>query len=373
MKKILTLFMAFAAMCCIACSDDDDNTDNSPIKGLELPPSTTPVTPGSSITIKGEGFTKASEIWFRTIAARAEGGGDVKATVTEVNLTGITLTAPMVFGNQSVLLKENGKEYELGRMTFEEQPEGGQDVVILSKKVAKIIFVVGKETDTLLFSYNADGKIISMDSRKARYTSLTKYQYENNRIVETAESKTGSFELKDGKANTIKSKHIGYDGSEEYTLSYNSSGYLETVEGKWYEGGKLDSEETGTFTFTNGYMIGYAYQENGPYHGEYTFEYGDFKHINNVNIDLWGVIGGETIFYTEIANAFMLGVTGNRHKYMPTKVKISEIGKNEDGQYITYTLENTLEYVLNDEGYVTNVNIKSTDGTDWRLKIYYEQ
>lgn len=102
----------------MACSDDNDKDNGLPIVGLEFPKFENPVKPGESITIKGEDFTKVSEIWFRTIVIRAENTGDVKAIVTEVNSTGITFTAPEVYSNQSVLLKENGKEYELGKICF---------------------------------------------------------------------------------------------------------------------------------------------------------------------------------------------------------------------------------------------------------------
>lgn len=136
MKKLLFLFTMLAFF--VACSDDDKDNE-LPIKGLEIPKFENPVKPGEAITIKGEGFTKASEIWFRTILTRAENIGDVKAIVTKVNATGITFTTSEVYGNQSVLLKENGKEYELGKMTFEEQPEEGGDIEILPKRIKKII------------------------------------------------------------------------------------------------------------------------------------------------------------------------------------------------------------------------------------------
>ena len=74
---MLALFMA--------CSDDNDKDNGLPIVGLEFPKFENPVKPGESITIKGEDFTKVSEIWFRTIVIRAENTGDVKAIVTEVN------------------------------------------------------------------------------------------------------------------------------------------------------------------------------------------------------------------------------------------------------------------------------------------------
>lgn len=350
-------------MCCVACSDDDENIDKSPIKGLEIPPSTTPVKPGAPVTIKGEGFTIASEIWFRAVATRAEGGGDVKATVTNVSATEITFTTPMVFGNQSVLLKENGKEYELGEMTFEGQSE---DVVILPKRISKIVEIEGGNAsyaDTTLYSYNADGKIIS---KKSNQRGFTRFQHESNRIVKTGDHETGSFELKDGKADVIKLSSVYSDGREEYALSYNTAGYLETVKCKYFDGDGL-SEGTETFEYTNGCITKYTYGEK-DYRVENIFEYGDFKHINNVNIDLNGIVGDYNIY-----EAFVLGVIGNRCKYLPTKMKMSETGEGDDGKITTDTYEYTYECVMNAEGYVTKITVKEGSEIDWIYEIYYEQ
>ena len=158
MKKLLFLFMMLGLF--IACSDDDDKDNELPIKGLEIPKFENPVKPGESITIKGEGFTEASEIWFRSIVTRAENTGDVKATVTEVSLTGITFTAPEVYGNQSILLKENGKEYELGKMTFEEQSGESGDVEILPKRIKKIVESFEDGKNIYEYFYNDEGNVL---------------------------------------------------------------------------------------------------------------------------------------------------------------------------------------------------------------------
>ena len=115
--KNLFLFGAILALCFTSCSKDDDNnvTPDAPIAGVELPESdpTNPTAAGSPVTIKGKGFTKASEIWFR-VAARST--SDVKATVTAFTQTSITFTAPDVEGSQSIVLKQDGKEQVLGEM-----------------------------------------------------------------------------------------------------------------------------------------------------------------------------------------------------------------------------------------------------------------
>ncbi|MEG2339387.1 MAG: hypothetical protein RSB69_01360 [Odoribacter sp.] len=367
MKKLIIIFSMLSFMA--ACSDDDDNNDKLPIKGLELPSSTTPVKPGATVTIKGEGFTKASEIWFRTPTTKAVTESDIKATVNDVSITGISFIAPMVFGDQNVLLKENGKEYELGKMTFEAQPEGEDEITILTKKVTKIIVLVNGESrypDTVSFSYNKDGKIIAQENES--------YTYENNRIVRTGKYSKGSYDLKDGKATIIKSEEIGSKEHEEYALSYNTADYLETAKSKWYKGEIMRSEETEVFTFTNGYITGYTYKEDDSYHGEYIYEYGDFKRINNTNIDLWGILGGYSIFDSNIGEAFTLGVISNRCKYLPVKLKASETREDDDDKISTDTYEENFEYVVNTEGYVTKITITGNDKVvDWIFEIQYEK
>lgn len=367
MKNLLFIFSMLFIM--VACDKDDENgNDTLPIKGLELPSSITPVKPGATVTIKGEGFTKASEIWFRTATTKAVTEGDVKATVSDVSATGISFITPMVFGNQNVLLKENGKEYELGKMIFEAQPEGGDEITILPKKVAKIIVLENGEAryaDTILFSYNKDGKIIAKKD--------VSYTYGNNRIVRAGKYRSGSYDLKDGEVNLIKMAEVDSEEHQEYTLNYNTTGYLETIKGKWYVGEHLD-DETEIFTFVNGYITDYTYGEDDSYHGEYTYEYGDFKRINNTNIDLWGILGDYCIFESNIGEAFTLGIIGNRCKYLPVKLKASETGEDDDDKISTDTYEENFEYVVNAEGYVAKITMTDNDKeVDLIFEIQYEK
>lgn len=209
MKKLLFLFTMLAFM--VACSDDDDNNNESPIKGLEIPQSTTPVKPGASVTIKGEGFTKASEIWFRQIITKATENTDIKATITEVNSTGITFTAPEVYGNQNVLLKENGKEYELGKMTFEEQPEQPEEITILPKKIKEI--KVYEEQDyytTYKYNYNENGTIKEITTIAfGGQESHQKFTYTTNAItsIRMMRIKTKLIVLKMAEPNHMNGQH----------------------------------------------------------------------------------------------------------------------------------------------------------------------
>ena len=83
-----------------------------------------PASPGSSVTIQGQGFTANSEIWLRAITRAA----DVQAEVTDVTATTVTFTAPDVSGEQNILLKQDGGEWILGVLHFPEVPNtpGGE-------------------------------------------------------------------------------------------------------------------------------------------------------------------------------------------------------------------------------------------------------
>lgn len=366
MKKLLFLFTMLALF--VACSDDDKDNE-LPIKGLEIPKFDNPVKPGESITIKGEGFTKASEIWFRTIITRAENAGDVKAIVTGINSTGITFTAPEVYGNQSVLLKENGKEYELGKMTFEEQPEESGDVEILPKKITKVIFHEEEyEETTYEYSYNQDGQIISV-RRKGKYDDYkSTYTYSTDKIVmvekETTEGRVDTettFDLKDGKLSHYKSTYDEF--FDEYTYGYNGE-YLSNVEGREeVEDGKMSE----TFSFIQGKLMQYKYTSiDYDYVDIMDFTYG--SQLNNLNIDLWTFISYD-FEGSSVEKAFLLGIVGKRSQYLPASMKWTT-EDDEDGLDVS---QYNFNYKM-DGDYITEVSIIEDNETiaDSRFEIFYE-
>ena len=234
----------------VACSDDDDKDNGLPIIGLQFPKFENPVKPGESITIKGEDFTKVSEIWFRTIVIRAENTGDVKAIVTEVNSTGITFTAPEVYSNQSVLLKENGKEYELGKMTFEEK---SSDVEILPKKISKIIFSDKEEKNIYEFSYDDKGRISSLNIIEDGETEPWKstYTYSSNHLVIReigSDNQTETYTIENGKATHYKKTYPA--PLSEFDFKYEGD-YLSQMKGK----SENEYTITENFLFTGGKLI----------------------------------------------------------------------------------------------------------------------
>ncbi|MEY8593105.1 hypothetical protein AALK14_16840 [Butyricimonas hominis] len=369
MRKLLFLFTMLALF--VACSDDDDKDNELPIKGLEIPKFENPVRPGESITIKGEGFTKASEIWFRTIIARAENTGDVKAIVTEVNSTGITFIAPEVYGDQSVLLKENGEEYELGKMTFEEQPEEGGDVEILPKKVKKIVEFfeddkvqngIGK--NIYEFSYNNEGKLSSLNVTEDGATEPWKctYTYSSNQLVIKeigSDNQTETYTIENGKATHYKKTYLNCPEYDEFTFDY-SGDYLSQIKGI------IENEypSTENFTFIGGKLIQYKWidEEFDNVYALLDFTYG--QQLNNLNLDLFGII--LTDYFENVEDLFLYGITGKRSIYLPEKVKVSGID-DEDGKY-EYPV--SFKYEVKDN-YITKIIIDE-DGEKYEYEIFYE-
>lgn len=369
MRKLLFLFTMLALF--VACSDDDDKDNGLPIKGLEIPKFENPVKPGESITIKGEGFTKASEIWFRTIVTRAENTGDVKAIVSEFNSTGITFTAPEVYGNQSVLLKENGKEYELGKMTFEEQPEEGGDVEILPKRISKIIESLEEEDyesgigkNIYEFSYDDKGRITSLKVTEEGETEPCKstYTYSSNQLVIKeigGDNQTETYTLENGKATHYKKTYPDNKEWNEFDFKYEGD-YLSQIKGI------IENEypTTENFTFIGGKLIQYKWidEEFDNIYELLDFTYG--QQLNNLNLDLFGII--LTDYFKNVEDLFLYGITGKRSVYLPEKVKVSGID-DEDGKY-EYPV--SFKYEVKDN-YITKIIIDE-DGDKCEYEIFYE-
>lgn len=366
MKKLFGVWMLLCALCAFtACSDDDD--DKLPIEGLKIPSFTAPVKPGESVTIEGQGFTQASEIWFRALATRAENSGDVKATVTGVTANGITFSAPMVFGQQAVLLKEAGKEYTLGEMQFKEKSGDEEKVIILPKKVMKIVVVEnGNISSAASHTYTYDnGKVTKIHYVAEGSNDDYSCQYKDGK-VSIAGTLNGSIEIKDGKAVQM----ITDDDfiSEENTFSYTPAGYLDYITTKWTEDGEYSYTETETFSVVNGSIISYREKEDGVEITSIDYEYGDYSRLNNLNIDLWNILT-DCLHGSDAGKAFAFGLTGNRVKYLP--VRLHETDKDEeepDDFYLDF------HYIMNGE-YITNIKLVDKEeetSVAWEIQIYYE-
>lgn len=369
MKKLLFLFTMLALI--VACSDDDKDNE-SPIKGLEIPKFENPVKPGESITLKGEGFTKASEIWFRQIISKATGNSDVKAIVTEVNSTGITFTAPEVYGNQSVLLKENGKEYELGKMTFEEQPEEGGDVEILPKRIKKIIESwedednesgIGK--NIYEYSYDEMGRISSLKCTEDGETEPWKstYTYSSSQMIIReigGDNQTETYTLENRKATHYKKTYPDNKDWDDFEFKYDGD-YLSQIKGVVGDS-KGERPVIENFVFSGGKLIQYKWMDDDSENTTLDFTYG--QQLNNLNLDLFGIMVLSDGVYIE--DLFLHGITGKRSMYLPKTITVNGIDE-EDGKY-EYSV--SFKYEVKDN-YITKI-IMDEDGEKCEYEIFYE-
>lgn len=370
MKKFLFLFMLSGFF--LACSNDDSNGD-LPVKDVEIPKFENPVKPGESVTIKGEGFTSKSEIWFRALSGKSDVAlsGDVKATVTEVTATGITFITPDVYGNQSVLLKEDGKEYLLGTMIFEQRSDGDENIEILPKRIKKIVVCSyegpsKKYYTTYEFAYGND-KIISKKEIKEYDIRISNYTYNSDEIVvnvqESGYEADASLVLKDNKLSVYAIDEIEkgiYQSIYKYEYAY-IGGYLNEVKGN--EDGTIIEE---TFSFADGNLMVYNYKDDVGY--SESFEYTYEKLPNNLNIDLFSIL---TSWYWATwtgEEPFLLGVAGGRSQCLPSSMKRTY---EDDVDGDKRTMEYTINYKL-DGKYITRMSIDRETERDLELQIFYE-
>ena len=365
MRKLLYLTSILVMF--IACSDDKD--DKFPITGLELPSLENPVKPGDVLTIKGSGFTSQSEIWFRAVTSRAT--GDVQANVTGVDDNGITFTAPVVHGKQSVLLKENGDEYTLGEMTFVDETG---EVEILPRKIVKV-----KEIDAIEpeyynvyeFTYNADGTLAKMTWQETGYGSkTTTYKYSDRKITSTRDDEDEDpfeeFSLKDGKV--VKFVHGVDDERVEHVYTYDGN-LLTGSEETLYNGKRGDSEK---FVRGGNCLTRYEYKDNGivNYDGSIDFTYNG--QLNNLNIDFFYFIS-ENYFDCASMIPLVLNVTGQRSIYLPDTMKLYEPREREDNDEAFLPEKDITSYAFKYEmkdGYITRITLTNT--TDNEDELIYE-
>lgn len=357
MKKILYLFMAAAVLC--GCEKEENGGDAvCPVTEVTMPASSAenPVTPGSSVTIQGRGFTSGSEIWFRSMTKAA----DVQATVTDVTASAITFTAPEVYGTQSVLLRQDGNEWTLGTLVFASQSTDPEEPEYLPRKISqvKVIFKdesKGDYTQLYSYSYDADGRLSTMsvaDLFDGEEETLTiKYAYSESKITSKGEgngfiqSLEESYELTDGRVSkyvrtTISGGKYAEEGIKTIqTLNprYNSEGYLVTIDGKEVCSG--DPEESyesiliDQYTFTEGIFNQYVSKASttdsyGQYGSSSEIEF-TAGPANNLNIDIFGIDWmGEEMY---AAPLFLLNVGGKRSAQLPTKYQYQYADIDEDG------------------------------------------
>lgn len=375
--------MLAAALFC-GCDKDDVPC---PVTGVEFPASSAenPIQPGTSVTIQGKGFTSASEIWLRGMART-----DTQATVSNVTATAITFIAPAVSGEQAVILKQDGGTYELGRLFFAEEPKP-EDLELLPKKVARTrTTYYGKimiyETT---YQYDADRNVIGMlENEMQDETTVNgtyKYLFSDDCISEIYESTEPDYEdertyrISGGKVVSYTQKYADnnvklYRSETMADVSYDTKGYLNEIvsvvkytdaESSETNHGRWDIEVSDGTLIRGTWAVDYGW--------EYTINVTPGQ-VNNLNIDLWGLI--LSLYDDEVSFVPMtMNYGGKRFQKLPAQIVISW----KDGDK-TYTDKHEIEYEMNGE-YISKVIVKDpedeVDEYNKRLcatiEVFYEE
>lgn len=351
MRKFLFFVMAAVLFC--GC-DKEEGGDNlpCPVTEVSVPASSeeNPVSPGSSVTIQGQGFTANSEIWLRAITRAA----DVQAEVTDVTATTVTFTAPDVSGEQNILLKQDGGEWILGVLLFPEVPNtpGGdeEEPAILPTRISHVRVTWEEDmTFVLRYTYDAEGRIVTITETDQQYNfegapdesfedEVTTIEYAPDRIVVTEpEGAQSIYALADGRTTAITSIPGGGVYLSDYTFSYDENGYI--AESTWVEnpGGEYSAESV--YTVIDGSLVRVQEKESSQewYGGNAIYE-NDPVQLNNLNIDLFGM--SDFIDETDLDRIYLFGAGGNRFKTLPVKIDYGEDGVTTyryemDGEYIS--------------------------------------
>lgn len=291
MQKLLFLILLCSSF--VSCSSDDDENPQTgnPISNLGMPQSSndSPIKSGESVTIKGEGFTQLSEIWFRSVTKSVE-SSDTKAEIMSITVSGISFIAPAISGERNIILKQSGQEYTLGEMYFENSSE-----TIVKKRILKTDYW-GYTTE---FIYNEDGKVSCI---KEYELSLTKGGGYNNESILTYNSEGLLIQVTEREAiSKEKLGEISFEYSDKYTVKVTDK----QAKGGWnayYT--TLTLNELGQLKDlkTENLQIKYEYDEignvskltkiefySGMYHTTtHTYKYDDKKsYLSNTGLPIW--------------------------------------------------------------------------------------
>ena len=356
MKKFL--FFIIVALLFCGCDKNEGGDPECPITDVSLPVSSAenPVRPGTEVTISGKGFTQSCEIWLHSVTEVKAAGAEVKAAVTSVTALAITFTAPEVYGAQTVVLKQNGDAWELGKIYFP---------AILPKKITKIVSAFDSETQTTEYTYDEAGRVKQIDKTEEydgyNSTSTTSIEYAQNRVTvrygkhDDPDFAQDIFHQENGHATNSRYSESDYECKTKYF--YGDNGYLTTAEITEIQ---TDREDTHTIALTikndclekysdeEGYSIGYTPNTAVP---------------NNLNLDLLGFDEFMDDIDEGVAETYWLGIGGTRTKYLPEQLTVT------DWEGDQFTIK--YEYIFDGE-YISEIRMMSDDMIH-TLKLYYEE
>lgn len=349
MKKFLFLGWLLAAASLTACDKDNEQNGDGPcpVTDIELPQSSeqTPIVPGSTIEIRGNGFEDDCEIWFFEETRTAASAG-VKAEILEVSASIVRFTAPDLSGAQSIELRQNNGAWRIGTLVFPEEEEE-TPVEILPRRISHIKITYPDDLSFVQqFAYDEQGRIASITETDQQYAypgttaqdEVTTFAYESDRIVITEPSGAQSIlTLVDNRTTAITGVAHNDHYPDDYAFSYDVNGYIATS--TWTQNPDKTYSAKSIYTVVNGCMTQVREDEDSEewYGGNASYT-NNPEQTNNLNIDLFGI--SDFITTTDLDRIYLVGAGGNRLKKLPSTIDYGENGIDTyrytmEGEYIS--------------------------------------
>ncbi|MDE5610924.1 MAG: hypothetical protein K2I90_02775 [Odoribacter sp.] len=338
MKKIWLMLLVICSVCAFsACSDDDDEKkdggidEECPVTDVVVP---SPVAAGDEVTITGKGFAETALLVLGNI--------EIVATFTE---TEANFMLPYNFepGDYKVILKQNGKEWELS-------PNMKVTAPTRALRVKEIV----ADFKTYTFTYNQKNQIssIGLYSTEAPDELQTyNIEYTSDELINITGDATFNLSLQNGKV--VYSNNVLGD---DYEWSYD--------------------EDDEYLTYGGYYEIPYEYENKnliklGDAYNSMPFEYNKPELKNNlylvdiIFISKYMILGDELFegwdYHFDMI-PHMLNICGNRSENLPSHITDGENAKHEvdyvySDIYKDYVSEITYEYYL-EEDYLVSKTIK---------------
>ena len=368
MKKFLFLGWLLAAASLTACDKDNEQNGDGPcpVTDIELPQSSeqTPIVPGSTIEIRGNGFEDDCEIWLFEETRTAASAG-VKAEILEVSASIVRFTAPDLSGAQSIELRQNNGAWRIGTLVFPEEEEE-TPVEILPRRISHIKITYPDDLSFVQqFAYDEQGRIASITETDQQYAypgttaqdEVTEITYESDRIVITEPSGAQSIlTLADGRATAITGVAFNDNYPDDYAFTYDANGYIATS--TWTQNPDKTYSAKSLYTVVNGCMTQVREAEDsGEWYGGNASYTNNPERMNNLNIDLFGI--SDFITTTDLDRIYLVGAGGNRLKKLPASVDYGENGVD------------TYRYTMEGE-YISKIEIDEDGEPLTILEIFYE-
>lgn len=324
-----------------------------PVSALLFPPD--PVSAGEEATIQGLGFAKNCELSLKL----GEETLKMEIAVSDKDVT-FTLPATLAAGTYTVILKQDGGEWVIGKITVEAKAVTQKTQI---DKITQTYTKKGKEQVIVnSYTYNADGKLSSVetihngekDSRvdftwTSGQLTVNFYAYDSNAgDYYEEEDMYCVYTLTDGKV--AHSEYSGFMGNWESDWTYRD-GYLSDISGIIYT---MDGDRLSGFSDGYGMDLKFTYENN---------------QANKSVIDLMGEVSlycgkfeSEEQYYARLA-----GICGKAPGLLPSS--IIQAGDPDDPDFQDETIGIT--YETDADGYVTKLIFADEDG-DKTFEVTYK-